>query len=129
APGPVHISRQVFAAQTVGTAAGQSAAAPGLSVTTPVPELVTALNAYQPEAVPRYASTAAMLAEEQLAGRLRIAPAIVADGAEVLTGDMRQRIAAAWGLEPHQAYLATEAPLLASTSVRQVGLHLGDDLT
>ena len=33
-----------------------------------------------------------VLAEEQLAGRLRIAPAIVADGAEVLTADMRQRI-------------------------------------
>src|SRR5205823_288308 len=101
----------------------------GLSVTTPVPELVTALNAYQPEAVPRYASTAAMLAEEQLAGRLRIAPAIVADGAEVLTADMRQRIAAAWGLQPHQAYLATEAPLLASTCTEQVGMHLWEDLT
>lgn len=133
APDPVHLSRQVFAALAVaraaGRAAGRSAAAPDLSVMTPLPELVSALNAYQPDAVPTYASTAAMLAEEQLAGRLRIAPAIVATGAEVLTGDMRQRIVAAWGLEPHQAYLATEAPLLASTCARQAGMHLWEDLT
>lgn len=129
APDPVHISRQMFAALTAGQTAGPSVTAPGLSVTTPVPELVTALNAYQPDAVPTYASTAAMLAEEQLAGRLRITPAIVATGAEVLTADMRQRIAAAWGLEPHQAYLATEAPLLASTCTEQIGMHLWEDLT
>jgi phenylacetate-coenzyme A ligase PaaK-like adenylate-forming protein len=42
---------------------------------------------------------------------------------------MRQRIVEAWGVEPHQAYLATEAPLLASTCARQVGLHLWEDLT
>lgn len=121
---------------TAGRAAGPPAAvtagrpaAPDLSVMTPLPELVRALNAYQPDAVPTYASTAAMLAEEQLAGRLRIAPAIVATGAEVLTGDMRQRIVEAWGVEPHQAYLATEAPLLASTGAQQVGLHLWEDLT
>jgi phenylacetate-coenzyme A ligase PaaK-like adenylate-forming protein len=129
APDPVHISRQMFVALTAGKTAGQSATAPELSVTTPVPELVTALNAYQPDAVPTYASTAAILAEEQLAGRLRIAPAIVAAGAEVLTADMSQRIAAAWGLPPHQAYLATEAPLLASTCTDQVGMHLWEDLT
>jgi len=129
APDPVHISRQVFAALTAGRPAGPTVTPPELSVTTPVPELVTALNAYQPDAVPTYASIAALLAEEQLAGRLRIKPAIVAAGAEVLTADMRQRIIAAWGLEPHQAYLATEAPLLASTCAAQVGMHLWEDLT
>ena len=129
APGPVHISRQMFAALTAGRTAGQSDTAPELSVTTPVPQLVTALNAYQPDAVSTYASIAAMLAEEQLAGRLRITPAIVGLGAEVLTADMRQRVVSAWGLEPHQAYLCTEAPLLASTCAEQVGMHLWEDLT
>jgi phenylacetate-CoA ligase len=68
APDPVHISRQVFAALTAGKAAQLSAAAPELSVTTPVPELVAALNGYQPDAIPTYASIAALLAEERLAG-------------------------------------------------------------
>lgn len=122
APEPVHLSRQVFAALTGGPGAG-------LSVTTPLPQLVAALNALQPDVIPTYASTAAMLAEEQLAGRLRIAPSVVGTGAEVLTAEMRTRISAAWGLEPHQAYLATEAPLLASTGAAQAGMHLWEDLT
>jgi phenylacetate-coenzyme A ligase PaaK-like adenylate-forming protein len=125
APSPSHLSRQMFAE----LASGGASAPPRLSVTTPLPEMVAALNAYQPDAIPTYASTAALLAEEQLAGRLRIAPAMVATGAEPLTDDMRQRIRDAWGREPHQAYLATEVPLLASTGGRQAGLHLWEDLT
>src|SRR5919204_2563173 len=123
APSPWHISRQMFAELPSGQAGG----APELSVTTPLPEMVAALNAYQPDAIPTYASTAALLAEEQLAGRLHIAPALVATGAEMLTDDMRQRIRDAWGSEPHQAYLATEAPLLASTCAQQAGMHLWED--
>lgn len=135
APSPRHLSRQMFAELT----SGRAGEAPALSVTTPLPEMVAALNAYRPDAVSTYASTAALLAEEQLAGRLRIAPAMVATGAEILTGDMRQRIRDAWGREPHQAYLATEAPLLASTGAEetgagqadagQAGMHLWEDLT
>ena len=43
----------------------------GLAVTTPLPEMVAALNALQPEALTAYPSMAAMLAEEQVQGRLR----------------------------------------------------------
>lgn len=137
APSPLHLSRQMFAELT----SGRAVSAPELSVTTPLPETVAVLNAYRPDAISTYASTAALLAEEQLAGRLRIAPAMVATGAETLTDDMRQRIRDAWDREPHQAYLATEAPLLASTCAetgtetgtetraKQAGLHLWEDLT
>jgi phenylacetate-coenzyme A ligase PaaK-like adenylate-forming protein len=96
-------------------------------VTTPVPDLVAALNAEQPEAFPTNASVAALLAEEQLAGRLRIAPRIVACTGEVLTADMHDRIRAAWGIEPHQLYATTEAGVLASTGPHQAGLHLWED--
>jgi phenylacetate-coenzyme A ligase PaaK-like adenylate-forming protein len=147
APSPQHISRQMFAELTAGRsdaasdhvaacsdaapdyAAGRPDVAPELSVTTPLPEMVAALNAYRPDAIPTYASIAALLAEEQLAGRLRIGPAMVGTGAEVLTEEMRRRIRAAWGREPHQGYLATEVPLLASTCAEQVGMHLWEDLT
>lgn len=124
APSPVHLSQQMFAAVT----GGRQDDAPGLSVTTPIPELVAHLSADPPKAISTYASIAALLAEEQLAGRLRIAPAIVATGAEVLTEDMRRRVRDAWGIEPQQAYLATEAPSLASTCPEQAGLHLWEDL-
>lgn len=122
APSALHISRQMLDEISSG-------GAPDLSVTTPLPTMVAELNTSPPDAIATYASTAALLAEEQLAGRLRIAPALVATGAEMLTGEMRQRIRDAWGIEPHQAYLSTEVPLLASTGASQDTLHLWEDLT
>jgi phenylacetate-coenzyme A ligase PaaK-like adenylate-forming protein len=94
----------------------------------PIPDLVRALNAFQPEAFPTNSSIAALLAEEQLAGRLTITPRIVACTSEVLTADMRTRIRQAWTAELHELYATTEAAVLASTSTHQVGLHLWEDL-
>lgn len=45
-----------------------------LSVRTPLPELVAQLNAFDPALLAPYASTARLLASEQAAGRLQIAP-------------------------------------------------------
>ena len=70
----------------------QPSAAPRLAVTTPLPEMVAALNAFQPEALTAYPSVAAALAEEQLQGRLRIAPALVGTTSEV----QRPTCADAW---------------------------------
>ena len=69
-PSPLHISNQLYAVLL----AGQPGAAPRLAVTTPLPEMVAALNAFRPQALTAYATVAAALAEEQLQGRLRIAP-------------------------------------------------------
>jgi len=124
APSALHISRHLVA----GLLAGRPSQAPRLSVTTPIPQLVQALNAFQPEAFPTNASIAALLAEEQLAGRLAIAPRIVACTSEVLTEDMRTRIHQAWTAELHELYATTEAAVLASTSPHHVGLHVWEDL-
>jgi phenylacetate-CoA ligase len=125
APSAVHVSRHLVA----GLMARRQADAPRLSVLTPLPDLVAALNSYQPEAFPTNASVAALLAEEQLAGRLHISPRIVACTSEVLTDDMRSRMRAAWGIEPHQLYATTEAAVIASSSAANVGLHAWEDLT
>jgi phenylacetate-coenzyme A ligase PaaK-like adenylate-forming protein len=121
APSERHLSKQMFAELATG--------APPVSVTTPMPELVATLNSFQPEAIATYPSVAAALAEEQQAGRLRVAPATIATGAEVLTDGMRRRIADAFAIEPQQAYLATEVPVLASTSPRYSGMRLWEDLS
>jgi phenylacetate-coenzyme A ligase PaaK-like adenylate-forming protein len=121
APNERHLSKQMFAELATG--------APPVSVATPVPQLVATLNAFQPEAIATYPSIAAVLADEQRAGRLHVAPATIATGAEVLTGDMRRRITDAFGIEPQQAYLATEVPVLASSSSRWAGLRLWEDLS
>ena len=123
-PSPLHISNQVYAELL----AGQAGAAPRLAVTTPVPEMVAALNAFQPEALTANPSVAAALAEEQLQGRLRIAPTLVATSSEVQTADMRRRIGEAWRVAPLDFYGTTEALIPAAGRPGQVGMDILEDL-
>ncbi len=67
APTPLHITQKLFAAL-----GGFGAGRPALTATTPVPELVRAVNADQPAAVFTIPSVAGLLATEQLDGRLAI---------------------------------------------------------
>jgi phenylacetate-coenzyme A ligase PaaK-like adenylate-forming protein len=123
APGPLHITKKLFVAL-----AGPSTTAPELTVTTPLPRLAEALNERQPDAVFTHASVAGLLAEEQLQGRLAIGPRWVVVSSEVLSEDVKQRIRAAWGIEPFEVYATTEAVLLASGTQAQGGLQVSDDL-
>jgi len=95
----------------------------------PLWELVEALNAFRPEALNAYASTAALLAERQLAGALNISPSVVMTIAEVLSQEMRQRIVAAWGTAPFNGYGSSETgPATAVECDRHAGLHVFEDL-
>jgi putative adenylate-forming enzyme len=123
APNELHITRQLFAAFRSGRAG-----TPEVSVLTPLEEIVDALNAYEPEAFIGYASVAALLAQEQLEGRLRIAPLIVGVGAEVLTDEGRRWIREAWEVEPTEVYSATETLYIASSTPPHPGLHVHEDL-
>ena len=97
------------------------------SVHTPLPELVAQLNAYQPTALAPYATTGALLATEQQAGRLRIRPGLVALAAEGLPAGEVQRITAAFdGAAVGTSYAATECPFL-SYSCREGWLHVNAD--
>ena len=80
---------------------------PAVSVVTPLPELLAALDDYRPDALIGYASQIGLLAAEQLDGRLRIEPRIVGVSAEVLTAETRDRIQRAWGVEPASVYAST----------------------
>jgi phenylacetate-coenzyme A ligase PaaK-like adenylate-forming protein len=119
APSDVHITRQLFAAFQAGRQG-----VPRLSVTTPLAEMVEALNAYQPEALIAYASIVGALADEQLEGRLQIDPVLISTTSEVLTDEIEERIEAAWGQPPANAYAATEAPGIAIGSLDHVGMHV-----
>ncbi len=123
APNPLHITRELFAAFRSGRAG-----TPELSVLTPLDEIVSALNDYQPEAVITYASMAALLAQEQLDGRLRIAPRIVAVSSEVLTDEARRWINEAWSVQPNEVYATTETLYLANSTPPHPGLHIDEDL-
>jgi phenylacetate-CoA ligase len=124
APGGVHMSSRVFEAIQADTDP-----APELSVLTPLPRVVELLNVFRPEALVGYPSIAGLLAAEQLRGRLRIAPRILAFGAEPLTEDVRERVCEAWGIEPAEYYTATELPIVAcSTPEHPRALELAEDL-
>lgn len=99
-----------------------------LDATDPMPQTVDQLNAFQPASLVAYASMHRLLAEEQLAGRLRVTPQAVMSASEVLTADTRQHIIDAWGIIPFDVYAATEAAGIASECEQHAGLHLYEDL-
>ncbi len=123
-PSGMHISSHLVA----GLLGERPSTAPRTSAALPLPQIVATYNAYRPEVLVGYPSMHALLAQEQLAGRLRIAPSIVAYAGEVLTPDMRARIHEAWGVHPASMYSTTEAAMIASSCPAGVGMHLWEDL-
>lgn len=99
-----------------------------LDATDPLPKIVERLNTFQPQALVAYASMARLLAEEQMAGRLRIAPQAVLSASEVLLEETRQRIVQAWKQQPFNVYAATESAGVASECAHHAGMHLSEDL-
>jgi putative adenylate-forming enzyme len=95
--------------------------------TAPLAETVAGLNDWRPENLICYASMGRVLAEEQIAGRLRIRPQAVMCSSEVLTEESRRRIHQAFGAEPFDVYAATEPAGIAAECERH-NKHLFEDL-
>ncbi|OGN81799.1 MAG: hypothetical protein A2X23_12110 [Chloroflexi bacterium GWC2_73_18] len=99
-----------------------------LDAADPLESIVERLNGWRPDLLVTYASVANLLAEEQSAGRLRIAPRAITTSSEVLTDEMRRRVVAAWGERLFDQYGATECAGIASECETHRGLHLYEDL-
>jgi phenylacetate-CoA ligase len=95
-----------------------------LAATMPIADMVSELNAFRPVWLSAYPSIAALLAEEQQAGRLDIAPRVVLVSSEQCTPAMRARIAAAWGVQPNNTYATTESGATAVECEQHAGLHV-----
>lgn len=100
-----------------------------LDANAPIATLVRELNTYRPAVLSGYGSAIGMLAEEQLAGRLDIAPRLVNTGGEVTLPEVRRRIAAAWGDEPFDYYGSAEGGTLAAECREGRRMHLFEDTT
>lgn len=98
-----------------------------LEAATPPAAMVEALNRHQPAFVYAYGSVLGLLAAEQLEGRLRISPAVVASSGETHTDELRDAIRAAWGTSSFELYAMTEAGILGSHCERHSGIHLFED--
>lgn len=97
-----------------------------LAAHAPLAEMVGTLNAFQPDVLAPYASIAALLAGEQMAGRLRISPTLIVLSAEGLPEDGYERIRQAFKVPVHHSYAATECPFI-SYSCEQDWLHVNGD--
>jgi phenylacetate-coenzyme A ligase PaaK-like adenylate-forming protein len=75
---------------------------------------VERLHALRPRTIMGSPGFVSELAEEHISGRLRIAPKVVAVGSEQCTPLQRERMRAAWGVEPLEQYGLSEAGLIAS---------------
>jgi phenylacetate-CoA ligase len=74
-----------------------------------------------------YPSVAAILAEEQLAGRLRIHPGVIVTAAEWRTGEAERAIIDAWDVIPFNSYQTSEGPIGIDCSLHR-GIHVFEDL-
>ncbi len=99
-----------------------------LPVTLPLTRLVEQLNDFQPQFINAYPSIAVLLAEEQLAGRLRISPERMSTSSELRTPAMTARIQQAFGVRPFDLYGTTEG-LWGAECDQHTGIHLFEDMT
>jgi phenylacetate-coenzyme A ligase PaaK-like adenylate-forming protein len=95
-------------------------------VTLPIPEIVKRLNDLQPAMFAGYSSALGVLAQEQLAGRLNIHPAIVISSAEPLSDENRALIQQAFGVPPRNNYGCSEGGVMGY-ECRQGHMHLNAD--
>jgi phenylacetate-CoA ligase len=127
APTPLHMTNRLFA-ELRGANVNANADVPRVTLTTPVPEVVAALNAYQPTLVITYPSFIRRLAEEQQAGRLRSNVRQFVSVAETLTQDVLDLASRVWGAKVLNCYGATEAGVIGQECPWTTGLHVFEDL-
>jgi phenylacetate-coenzyme A ligase PaaK-like adenylate-forming protein len=96
------------------------------SVLTPLPELVQTLNTFRPIVMVGYPSVMQVLAQEQLAGRLHLAPILVGTGGEHLAAATRSHIVEAFGCLVRDNYGASEFMHIAF-ECKYERLHLNTD--
>lgn len=97
-----------------------------LSAHMPMAELVERLNRFQPALLAPYASMAALLADEQEAGRLDIHPVLLAISAEGLPQAEYGRIARVFDANVGNSYAASEC-MFMSAMCSEGWLHVNSD--
>lgn len=103
-----------------------AATARSFSVLAPLPELVAELDRFRPAYLASYPSVLALLAAEQRAGRLSIAPALAWSGGETLAPRMREAIERAFGCPVVNEYGSSECLAIAH-GCREGWLHVNSE--
>jgi phenylacetate-CoA ligase len=98
----------------------------GFSILDPLPKLVAKLNAYQPALLAGYPTMLSLLADEQVAGRLKLKPLNIWSGGECLVPSTRDAIERAFGCRVVNEYGASECMSIAF-GCDEGWLHLNAD--
>jgi phenylacetate-CoA ligase len=119
---PSHMTRQGSATLGVGIHRFL-----GIPLTLPVEQIVEKLNSFQPEYLNAYPTVAMRLAEEQLAGRLRLSLTMMSTSSEMRPPEMTERLVEAFGVHPFDLYATTEG-IWGVECERHEGIHLFEDM-
>jgi putative adenylate-forming enzyme len=96
-----------------------------LLLSTPIPDMVRALNDIAPNVLSGQPWVLQALAREQRAGRLRLRLGAVIPVAEVLEPQVREELAATFGAPIRELYQASEG--IMASSCREGRLHINED--
>jgi phenylacetate-CoA ligase len=98
-----------------------------LPMTLPIDEVVSGLNAAQPDLLMGYPSALDLIVREALDGRLKIAPRHVETGGELLMERTRVAVRDLWGAEIDDSWALVEGAYAFSCPAGRA-MHLPDDL-
>jgi phenylacetate-CoA ligase len=98
-----------------------------LSATTPIPQVVEELNEFRPDFLHCYPSIGALLADEQLQGRLRLELSGASTSSELRTAETAELMQRAFGVRPFDLFGSTEG-LWGCECEEHAGMHLFDDM-
>jgi phenylacetate-coenzyme A ligase PaaK-like adenylate-forming protein len=93
----------------------------------PMPQLIDALNAFQPQVLTGYAAVLKVLAEAQLRGELRIRPIQIGNGGEPLPPGTKSLLERVFNVPVLNAYASSEHLYMGMTFPGVDGMHLMED--
>jgi phenylacetate-CoA ligase len=93
----------------------------------PMPQIVAALNEFQPHALSGYAAILKVLAEAQERGELRINPRMLGNGGEPLLPDIKAYVERVFRVPVNNAYASSEHLYMGLTLPKTDGMLLLED--
>jgi len=98
-----------------------------VSINNPIERICRDIDHFQPDALIGYASGLDLLVQQQVAGRLKIAPARIWSSADPLTPTIRMNVEKAFGVTPIDIYTASEIMTFSAECKSRHRLHYFSD--
>ncbi|MCF6313684.1 MAG: hypothetical protein L3J39_14660 [Verrucomicrobiales bacterium] len=98
-----------------------------ISISSPIEKIREQINRFKPDVITGYASGLNLLAQEQLAGNIDIAPSEAFCTGDPLTASYRKLIVDAFGVNPVNMYGSSETMTMAAECSEQHQMHLYHD--